>query len=377
MYGHGGVVASGFRVNTDYNYAGGGKSEMCPSSNVLWDNNGVPEDVLECGIKKLHGGWLPHVFRDPAFWAYLCFYLAFKIGLYRYGTRLLMHLRATLYHTELYTSSSSSLRAPQHLTPLRVNVLPATSSSSSSSSSSSLLVEATFVSPQMAAIVNGYTPSFFHALTAVVLAAIALFGTFSHATAKEAYLLGLDPDSWPRITYYDVLLHSNGYLLADCIVDRDPTYFTHHIGVLLFSEFLLRHRGSFYHSVWFGLVCELGNVYMHGNALSMMVTTGATFSNRIRRALVVSRLLSLLPAALIVECDIPVDHRFLCACTVLMCLVGILGSNLASLFIASSTVAIDVGHSPPSSSSSSSSSLSSSVSPHPHKVQYVQSTSLF
>jgi len=240
---------------------------------------------------------MPFVFRSDTFWTFFAFYAAFEVLARRHAAHILAHLERTLYRADAYQTVGALDPPPAAAECLRSHVV---------------------------VITARYLPSLWHSLTCVVLSLAAL------AQAHDA------TSGWPDVTFYQVLAHSFGYLLADTVVDQDPVYFSHHIAPLGFGEMMIRCGGSLYHAVVFGLVCELGNVYSHSRALYLMSVTSPAYNVSVRAALFVTRILSLVPALLVFLCDVPDTNVLCCGLGTLVCLLGIYGSNLAALEVAAS-----------------------------------------
>jgi hypothetical protein len=286
---------------------------VCPDRSVLWDNSGL--DAVERDAWQ-YGGWMPLVFRSGAFWTFFTFYVAFEVVARRHTRRVLAHFQQTLYRTEPYVAVAATCDYSYSRVIATTDTVP------------EAVIEAS-VPDRAVTIVGRYLPSLLHSVTCVMLSLAAL--------ARAHGLSG-----WPSVTFYEVLAHSFGYLLADMIVDQDPVYFSHHVAPLFFGEMMLRCGGSLYHAVVFALVCEIGNVYSHSRAIYLMSVTSPAYNASVRGAIFVTRILSLVPALLVFLCDIPDDYILWCGIGTLLCLLGIYGSNLAALDVAASVDATSV-----------------------------------
>jgi hypothetical protein len=288
---------------------------VCPDRSVLWDNNGL--DVSEQEEWQF-GGWMPLIFRSGVFWTFFAFYVALELVARHRAARVLNHLQQTLYCTESYIAPVDCVANTRDYSYSNVHVTPV--ANVRAREDVIIILE---VPGHVVTIVERYLPSLFHSITCVVLSLAAL--------ARAHGISG-----WPDVTFYEVLAHSFGYLLADTLVDQDPVYFSHHVAPLFFGEMMLRCGGSLYHAVVFGLVCELGNVYSHSRAIYLMSVTSPAYNASVRGAIFVTRILSLVPALLVFLCDIPEGYVLCCSIGTFLCLLGIYGSNLAALDVAAS-----------------------------------------
>ena len=163
-------------------------------------------------------------------------------------------------------------------------------------------------------IVGAFFPSWVHALLSVLL---------SYNAVQTA--AGNNPSG--DITLWFAMMHSFGYFIADCIMDRDLAFFSHHLGPIIFAEIMVRIGGSFYHSVWFGFWCELGNVLGHFVAMCTGAE-GKLYCRSLALFYLVTRVASMVSAIQVIFCDLPVAYRFGGGCAVSLAIIMVYGSNL-------------------------------------------------
>ena len=251
------------------NSVGFSECSCCPPLSVLFDTSGVPEDDFQAT------SWKPVVLSNTAIWTWFFFYASLTLIMARLSRRMFPIVAVEVKERSMEKLGRRDVWAR-------------------------------------------YTASWIHAVLSSLFSIVAILNANKIVDA-------------PLCTFYFVIMHSYGYFIADSLVLMDRLFYIHHLTPLIFGEVMLRIGGSFYHAIWFGLLCELGNVLCHFTAL-LYLSTSEVYLRVFKWAYGITRPASFVAAVLIWICDVPVQYRYTYGFVVIGCFLMIYGSNLFAFF---------------------------------------------
>jgi len=305
---------------------------ICPLEHYRLENRGVPEWM------ENYNGWFSLLLQSRDVWASLLFYLALA-GLCRFCAEWKYPKKQRRISVKLAAGAAFIAESsPESSTDVGSDDVDQTSDAEVSGGK----LRCVSHEDETAAMSNRchheaisrYFPSWVHACGAVMYSALAMVDTHRRAS-------GVDVIDCYGYTQWQAMAHSFGYFIADMIMDRDPVYYSHHLGPLIYAEFMLRVGGSFYHAVMFGLICEAGNVICHTCAIYTK-TMGITYPYVFAFTHFFSRAGSFIVAVLIVACDIPIGYGWVNAVAII-CVLMIWGSNIIDFFRVQASASVGIG----------------------------------
>jgi hypothetical protein len=313
------------------------QNEHCPDLPILFANSGVPPNTYQ------GHGMFPLVLQNTAIWFWFAFYVLLEWGTrkavkWNYSVPMVAPEVVVVEEVELEKERAAKNKTTK-----------ATQATKATNKKRGIIGELKFKAGAFLGIGEGgeaaeevkefshrheevlarFPPSWIHAVLSVT------FGTL-------ALLQANDKIDAPYFTFYMVMMHSFGYFMADVLIDRDSLFFVHHAVPIIFAELMLRYNGSFYHAVWFGIICELGNVVAHGCAICFLKAE-FFYVKVFKIAYGITRPLSVVFAVLIFTCDIPLQFRWTVGLSTLVLIFGIYHSNVMALLAVVKSNMITVG----------------------------------
>jgi hypothetical protein len=244
---------------------------LCASLDVRFSNSGVSLD--EYGNTVC---WVPIIFQNPYIWFWFSFYIFLWVVIQVFAPSLVQYRK---------TKDETRNRQLQY----------------------------------KRSILSRYPTPWVHAVLAV------LFSFLAVGVANDWFEAA-------GFTFWFAIMHSFGYFIADCVVDRDPVFFAHHLAPMVAVELMVRYECSFYHAVIFGLLCELGNIFAHASAMYNL--GNHVYVRHFRWFYGLTRPLSIIPGLLILVCDIPEEYRWSIGTIVTILILSIYLSNFIAVVVA-------------------------------------------